>query len=50
MWRQLCSKTGARFVDGGFWKGEKVLATHSEWAILLDTYAVSTGKVTMHFT
>jgi hypothetical protein len=50
MWRQLCSETGARFVDGGFWKGEKVLATHGEWTILLDTHAVSTGKATMRFT
>jgi hypothetical protein len=50
MWRQLCAETGARFVDGGFWKGEKVLATHGQWTILLDTYVVSTGKVTMHFT
>ena len=25
-------------------------ATHGEWTITLDTYAVSTGKVVMHFT
>ena len=49
-WRELCAETGARFVDGGFWKGEKVMAAHGQWTILLDTYAVSTGKVTVHFT
>lgn len=50
MWRKLCAETGAEFVQGGFWKGDKVQATHGEWTITLDTYAVSTGKVTVVFT
>lgn len=50
VWRKLCSETGARYVDGGFWKGEKVTAAHGPWTIMLDTYAVSTGKVTVVFT
>ncbi len=50
IWRQLCAETGARYVDGGFWKGQKVEATHGQWTILLDTYAVSTGKTTVVFT
>ena len=50
VWLKLCSETGASFVDGGFWKGEKVTAARGPWTILLDTYAVSTGKVTMIFT
>ena len=50
IWRQLCAATGADYVQGGFWKGDKVQASHGEWTITLDTYVVSTGKVVMHFT
>ena len=50
LWRQLCTETGADYVQGGFWKRDKVQATHGEWTITLDTYVVSTGKTTMHFT
>jgi len=50
IWRQLCAETGADYVQGGFWKGDKVQATHDEWTITLDSYAVSTGKTTMVFT
>lgn len=50
MWRKLSEEMGAHYVDGGFWKGDKVEVTHGEWTITLDTYAVSTGKVTMVFT
>jgi hypothetical protein len=49
-WRKLCAETGASFVDDGFWKGQKVMATHGQWTTVLDTYAVSTGKVTIVFT
>ena len=50
VWRQLCDEIGAQYVDGGFWKGDKVQATHLEWTVTLDTYAVSTGKVTIIYT
>lgn len=50
VWQQLSSETGGEFVKGGFWKGDKVQATHGEWTVVLDTYAVSTGKVTIVFT
>ena len=50
IWRQLCTELGAEYVQGGFWKRDKVQATHDEWTITLDTYAVSTGKTTMVFT
>lgn len=50
VWRQLCAATGAEYVQGGFWKGDKVQATHGEWTITLDTYAVSNGKMVVHFT
>lgn len=50
IWRQLCTATGADYVRGGFWKGDKVQVTHGQWTITLDTYAVSTGKTVMYFT
>jgi len=50
IWRQLSSEINARYVDGGFWKGDKVQATHDEWTVMLDTYTVSTGKATVVFT
>ncbi len=50
VWRQLSTEIGAKFVKGGFLQGDMVEATHGEWTIVLDTYAVSTGKVTIIFT
>jgi len=50
IWRQLTNEIDAHFVEGGFWKGDKVQATHGEWTMTLDTYAVSTGKTTIVFT
>lgn len=50
IWRQLSAEIGARYVDGGFAKSDKVVATHGEWTVTLDTYAVSTGKVVIVYT
>jgi len=50
IWQLLAKEIGADYQPGGFWKGDKVQATHGEWTITLDTYAVSTGKVTVVFT
>jgi hypothetical protein len=50
MWRQLSAEIGGQFVDGGFWKGDKVQATHGPWMITLDTYTVSNGKNSTTYT
>ena len=50
IWRQLSAEIGARYVEGGFGKADKVQATHDEWTVTLDTYVVSTGKTTIVFT
>jgi hypothetical protein len=50
IWRQLSADIGARFVEGGLWKADKVVATHGQWTVTLDTFAVSTGKVTIIYT
>jgi hypothetical protein len=50
IWRQLSAEIGGDYVDGGFWKGDKVVATHREWTVTLDTYTVSNGKSSSTFT
>jgi hypothetical protein len=50
VWKGLCDATKARYVEGGFWKGDKVQADHGEWTVTLDTYTVSTGKSHVTFT
>jgi hypothetical protein len=50
IWRQLCAEIGAQYVEGGFWKGDKVQATHGAWTITLDTYTVSNGKTSTTYT
>jgi hypothetical protein len=50
IWRQLSEEIHGKFVDGGFWKGDKVEATHGPWTVTLDRYVVSTGKVTVIYT
>jgi hypothetical protein len=36
IWRQLAAEIGASFVEGGFWKGDKVEASHGQWRITLE--------------
>lgn len=50
VWKQLCARIGADFVDGGFWKGDKVQTHFKNWTITLDTYTVSTGHAHETFT
>jgi hypothetical protein len=42
VWRQLSQEIGAEFVEGGFWKGNKVQVHVKAWTITLDTYTVNT--------
>lgn len=45
VWRQLCAEMRADFVDGGFWKGDKVeLLVDDAWLITLDVFSVLRGK------
>ena len=50
VWRQLSAAIDGRFVEGGFFKSDKVEAEHGQWTVTLDTYTVSTGKATIIFT
>lgn len=50
VWEELSREIKAQYVDGGFWKGDKVIAKVGEWTVTLDTYTVSTGKSSMTYT
>ncbi|MGZ4879106.1 MAG: DUF3137 domain-containing protein [Candidatus Angelobacter sp.] len=50
IWRQFSAQTGSNYVPGGFWKGDRVEATHGPWTVVLDTYTVSTGKSSVTYT
>jgi hypothetical protein len=50
VWKQLCGEIGADFIDGGFWKGDKVVAHVKGWTVTLDVYTVSSGHNTITFT
>ncbi len=51
IWRQLSAAVHGRYVEGrGFWKGDRVEATHHAWTVTLDQYVVSTGEVTIPYT
>ena len=50
IWRQFSDQVHGTYVEGGFWKGGKVQASHGEWTLTLDQYAVSAGRVTIVYT
>jgi hypothetical protein len=50
IWRQLSAQIEGQYVEGGLWKGDKVQARHGDWTVTLDTYAVSNGKTSVHYT
>lgn len=49
IWQKLSTEVGGKHIDGNFWKGDKVQATHGQWTITLDTFTqiTSTGKTNM---
>lgn len=50
-WKQLCAEMRADFVDGGFWKGDKVeLRVDDAWEITLDVFSVQYGKRRQKYT
>lgn len=44
IWSQLSREIGADYEEGGFFKEGKVVLSHRQWEITLDTYTVHTGK------
>ncbi|MBP1594930.1 MAG: hypothetical protein H6Q05_307 [Acidobacteria bacterium] len=50
IWRQLSSEIGAHFIEGGFWRGDKVQASVGEWSVTLDIYTVHAGNAHVKYT
>jgi hypothetical protein len=50
IWTKLSEEMDARYVKGGFAKGDRVEVDHGDWTVTLDTYVVSTGKSTVAYT
>jgi hypothetical protein len=50
VWRELSQEIGAEFIEGGFWKGNKVQVHVGPWTITLDTYSESTGETHVTYT
>lgn len=50
IWRQLSEEINGDLIESGFWKGNRVEASHKQWRIYLDTYTVSTGKSSTTYT
>ena len=46
IWKQVSAEIGARYVEGSFWKGDKVTARHGDWTIILDKYFCAASKLT----
>ncbi len=44
IWRQLAAEIGGQYVEGGFWKGDKVQARVGQWVVTLDTFTESSGE------
>ena len=50
VWRLLAQGIGGTYVDGGFWRGDKVAVQAGEWTVTLDTHIVSAGKSSTTYT
>lgn len=45
VWRQLAAEIGGQYVQGGFWKTDKVQARVRQWTVTLDTFTESVGEM-----
>lgn len=50
IWSQLSKEIGAEYEEGGFFKNGKLVLSHRQWEIVLDTYSVHTGKSNITYT
>lgn len=50
IWSQLSQEIGAEYEPDGFFRNGKMVLSHRQWQITLDTYVVSTGKTYIPFT
>ncbi|NNJ54678.1 MAG: DUF3137 domain-containing protein [Bacteroidia bacterium] len=49
VWTEVSKQLGAQFIDGGFWKKDKIRYQHKNWVIEMDTYSTG-GKNSKTYT
>ena len=49
IWRQLASEIDANYVEGGFWKRDKVQASHAGWLITLEKHGKEPARMRAPF-
>lgn len=51
IWKQLSLQLeNSEYIEGGFFKSDKIIARIKNWIVTLDTYTVSTGQATTTYT
>jgi len=50
IWEELAAELGARFTDGGNWKGDRIQVDQGEWTVTLDHFVVMIGNVPVTYT
>ncbi len=49
-WEEFSREINAKYIDRGFWRGDRIEFNFKNWLFVLDTYAVSTGKSSVTYT
>ena len=50
IWSQIAAEIGGDYIDGGFWGKDKLIYSHDDWEILLDTYTVNSNNSSTTYT
>jgi hypothetical protein len=50
VWSQLAEQVRGDFIQGGFFRADKVVASTHQWTVTLDTFTVSNGKTSTTYT
>lgn len=50
IWSQLSREIGAEYKEDGFFKAGRLVLSHRQWEITLDTYTMHTGKSNITYT
>lgn len=50
IWSQLSREIGAEYKEDGFFKAGRLVLSHRQWEITLDTYTMHTGKSSITYT
>jgi hypothetical protein len=49
-WQKFSAEIDAKYINNGFWKGDRVELDFNNWTIVLDTYIINTNNVVVTYT